>query len=222
MDQFIDRQESGRTLAQLLHAYQNRTDTIVLALPRGGVPVAYEIARSLNLPLDVFIVRKLGVPWHEELAMGAISMGNTVVFNQEIIDQLGISQHAIDQIIQAEREEIERRLLAYRGNRPQPELENKTVILVDDGIATGATVRAAILALQKNKPAAIILAVPVAPLSTCNELQHKVSEIVCPLRPDNFLAVGNWYLDFQQVTDKEVTTLLKQLWQEQQEKNDKE
>lgn len=209
MEKFSDRYEAGKILAAQLKDYANKPDVIVLSLPRGGVPVGYEIAKALALPLDVFIVRKLGVPGHEELAMGAIATGGTTIFNEEIIDELHISQSAIELILQTEQEELKRRETSYRDNMPLPNLQGKTVILVDDGIATGATMRAAIKAILQHKPASIILAVPVIALSTYNEMSALVDKIVCSLKPLNFYAVGLWYDDFSQTTDSEVSDLLK-------------
>lgn len=209
MEKFSNRYEAGKILAVQLKDYANKPNVIVLALPRGGVPVGYEIAKALALPLDVFIVRKLGVPGHEELAMGAIATGGTTIFNEEIIDDLHISQSAIDLILQSEQEELKRREINYRDNRPLPNLQGKTVILVDDGIATGATMRAAIKAVLQQKPTDVILAVPVAALSTYNEMTGLVDKIVCSLKPLNFYAVGLWYDDFSQTTDSEVSDLLK-------------
>src|SRR3990167_898993 len=208
MERFLDRYQAGKMLAEQLKSYAKKPDVIVLALPRGGVPVAYEVAKKLSVPLEVFIVRKLGVPGHEELAMGAIATGGVVVFNDEIVDNLTISQAAINRVIQAEQQELQRRELTYRGNRPFPALSGKTIILVDDGIATGATMRAAIKSLRQQSPAAIIMAVPVAALSTCEEIANNVDKIVCLLKPHNFYAVGAWYEDFSQTTDNEVFELL--------------
>lgn len=209
MERYGDRYEAGIVLAEKLKNYANQKDVIVLALPRGGVPVAYEIANTLAVPLDVFIVRKLGVPGHEELAMGAIASGGVTVFNEDIVSELQISKTAIDRVIQTETEELKRRELTYRGNRPFPDLTKKTVILVDDGIATGATMRAAIKAIRQKNPAKIILAVPVAASSTCAEMEKLVDKIVCPLMPHYFNAVGAWYDNFSQTTDDEVFGLLK-------------
>ncbi|GGI93541.1 phosphoribosyltransferase [Legionella impletisoli] len=208
MDKYHDRLNAGKFLAKELSRYKNHPDGIIFALPRGGVPVAYEIATELSLPLDVFLVRKLGVPGHRELAMGAIASGEIAFFNQSIISDLNISQEAIDEVIKAESSELKRREEAYRGDKPFPDLTNKTVILVDDGIATGATVRAAIEALRVHKPSRIVLAVPVAPRSTLYELDAEVDEIVCPLAPVNFYAVGIWYEQFPQTSDDEVRDFL--------------
>ncbi|MCW8397426.1 phosphoribosyltransferase [Legionella sp. PATHC038] len=207
---YDNRNQAGRVLADLLKDYAARTDVVILALPRGGVPVAYEVATKLSLPLDIFIVRKLGAPGHEELAMGAIASGGIAVFNQEVVNLLHIQKDAIDKIKKSEQEELSRRELVYRGKRPFPELSEKTIILVDDGIATGYTMRAAIAALKQKKPAKIIVAVPVAAQSTCDEIALLVDEIICPMRPTNFYAVGLWYNDFSQTTDDEVIELLQQ------------
>ncbi|ARG97883.1 phosphoribosyltransferase [Legionella micdadei] len=208
MEKFIDRYEAGTMLAGLLEDYAHKPNTIVLALPRGGVPVAYEVAATLSIPLEVFIVRKLGVPGHEELAMGAIATGGTVFFNQEILDSLNLPEAAIQRVIKAEEAELERRESVYRKGRPPLKITGKTIILVDDGVATGATMFAALKALRQLKPASIIVAVPVAAQSTCEELTKLADKLVCPLRPVNFYAVGLWYEDFSQTTDEEVFTLL--------------
>jgi predicted phosphoribosyltransferase len=210
MEKYPDRYEAGKILATELKSYAKRSDVIVLALPRGGVPVAYEIAKTLSLPLDVFIVRKLGVPGHEELAMGAIASGGVTVFNDEVLRDLPISKSMVDQVIQSESEELNQREIKYRGKRPFPDFTNKTIILVDDGIATGATMKAAIKALRQQKPASIIVAVPVAEYSTCQEIGNLVEKIVCPLKPHDFYAVGAWYENFSQTEDQEVYQLLKQ------------
>ncbi|MFA5959581.1 MAG: phosphoribosyltransferase [Tatlockia sp.] len=208
MDKFIDRREAGIALAKHLNEYANLPQVIVLALPRGGVPVAYEIAQTLSVPLDIFIVRKLGVPGHEELAMGAIASGDTVIFNRLLLNQLHIEQASIDAVLQAEQEELIRREHLYRGNRAFPVLTGKTIILVDDGIATGATMQAAVASLRKHKPASIIIAVPVAARETCEKMAKSVDRLICPLQPLHFYAVGLWYENFSQVSDKEVIELL--------------
>ncbi len=208
MEKFIDRQEAGIVLAKYLKDYANQSNVIALALPRGGVPVAYEVAKALSIPLDIFIVRKLGVPGHEELAMGAIASGGTVIFNEPLMSQLGIDQSSIDAVLQSEDKELVRREHLYRGNRSFPELLGKIVILVDDGIATGSTMQAAIKALRKYKPASIIIAVPVAARSTCEEMATLADKIICPLKPINFYAVGLWYENFSQTPDSEVIELL--------------
>lgn len=208
MDKYIDRHDAGKKLAKFLSAYKNKQDTIALALPRGGVPVAYEIAKALLIPMDVFIVRKLGVPGHEELAMGAIASGGVTYYNDEIVSQLNLSPGAISEVIASEEKELKRREENYRGENPFPDLKGKTVILIDDGIATGATTRAAIKALKKQNPKRIVLAVPVAAASTVAEMAKEVDEIICPLKPINFYAVGLWYDNFSQTTDEEVAVLL--------------
>lgn len=210
MDRYRDRKEAGQVLAQKLQAYANRNDVIVLALPRGGVPVGFEIAKSLGVPLDVFIVRKLGVPGYSELAMGAIAMGGAQVFNDDVIREFSISKEEIKAVITSEEAELERRVFAYRGDHPFPSLHDKTVILVDDGIATGATMRAAVKALRQLQPTSIIIAVPVAAKDMCESIQLLVNELICPLRPPFFHAVGAWYDDFSQTEDEEVYTLLKE------------
>ena len=208
MNRFLDRPQAGRALAELLKQYAHQPDVIVLALPRGGVPVAYEIAQALSAPLDVIIVRKLGVPGHEEFAFGAVASGGSVVFNEDIMSLLALNQSAIDQVLKDELQEMARREQVYRGDSPFPELTDKTVILVDDGIATGATMRAAIQALQQKKPAKIIIAVPVAAHSTCEAMAAMVNQIVCPLQPVDLNAVGLWYDNFSQTSDSEVIELL--------------
>lgn len=208
MDRYRNRYTAGKILAEQLNHYANRSDVIVLALPRGGVPVAFEIANALSVPLDVFIVRKLGVPTHQELAMGAIATGGMIVYNDDIIRELHITQAQIKQVIELEQQELDRRNKKYRGDKPFPSLNNKIIILVDDGIATGATMRAAIAALRKQSPKKIVLAVPVAALDTINNMKVLVDEIVCPLQPSLFHAVGVWYETFNQTEDNEVHELL--------------
>lgn len=208
MEKFYDRHAAGKALAKQLMRYAKKKAVIVLALPRGGVPVAYEIATALDVSLDILVVRKLGVPWHEELAMGAIAGNGHVVFNQSVIDDLNISRAMIDEVIQAELKELQRREKVYRGERLFPVLADKTIILVDDGIATGATMRAAIATLKLQKPTKIIVAVPVASAAACEEIAKEVDEFICLLRPDHFLSVGAWYVDFSQTTDEEVYALL--------------
>jgi predicted phosphoribosyltransferase len=209
MDKFKDRIEAGCALAQSLAPYAQNQCVIILALPRGGVPVGYEIAKMLSLPLDVFIVRKLGLPGHEELAMGAIASGGTVVLNESLLSQLTIPPLSVKTKIEEEQEELVRREHLYRGARPFPELQGKIVILVDDGIATGATMKAAIKALNTHKPASIVVAVPVAAYSTCKEIEAMVDKLICPLQPVHFNAVGLWYEHFLQTTDGEVLELLR-------------
>jgi putative phosphoribosyl transferase len=183
-DRFVDRTEAGKLLAAQLIRYAARKDTIVLALPRGGVPVAFEIARALKAPLDVFLVRKLGLPGHEELAMGAIATGGVRVLNRDVVAYLNIPQGIIDTVARQEQQELERRESLYRGDRPAPEVRGRTVILVDDGLATGSTMRAAIAALKKSEPGRIVVAVPVAPPSAVEDLQKEVDEVVCVFTPE--------------------------------------
>lgn len=203
-----DRTQAGRLLGQRLSAYQNRGDVIVLALPRGGVPVGFEIAQALHAPLDVFIVRKLGVPGHRELALGAISSGGVRVLNEDVIQALDISPEDIEQIAAEERTELARRESAYRDNRPAPDVHGRTVILVDDGFATGSTLRAAIQAVRSLRPGRVVAAAGVAPLSTFLELKAEVDEVVCLITPRFFSAIGVLYEDFLQVSDEEVKDLL--------------
>jgi putative phosphoribosyl transferase len=205
---FRDRAEAGRHLAGLLRGYAGRDDVIVLALPRGGVPVAYEVAKALGVPLDVFMVRKLGVPRHEELAMGAIASGGVLVLDEGLIRSLGIGTAQVQQAIAAEVRELDRRERVYRDGRGPPQLEGRTVILVDDGLATGATMRAAALAVREHRPARIVIAVPVAAAETCRELRDDADEIVCVATPRPFGAVGLWYDNFAQTSDEEVRALL--------------
>jgi putative phosphoribosyl transferase len=206
---FQDRREAGGVLAHALEHFRNQPNVIVLALPRGGVPVAYEVARELNLPMDVFIVRKLGVPGQEELAMGAIASGGTVVMNRSVVDELAISQEEIEAAAGREKLEIERRERDYRHGRPPVQIEGRTVILIDDGLATGASMRAAARALRP-RARRIIVAVPVASQSTCDEFRNEVDEVVCATTPQPFYAVGMFYRNFDQTTDEEVSMLLSQ------------
>lgn len=205
---FTDRAEAGELLAARVSALANRDDVIVLALPRGGVPVGYEVARALGVALDVFVVRKLGVPGHEELAMGAIASGDVRLLNHEVVDALGIPANVIDRVAEREGVELERREQLYRGSRPLAPLANKTVILVDDGLATGSTMRAAVTAVRHQQPAKIIVAVPVGAPSTCSELSKDADEVVCLRTPEPFVAVGLWYRDFTATSDTEVRELL--------------
>jgi predicted phosphoribosyltransferase len=204
---FQDRREAGRVLAGLLDKYRGGPD--VLGLPRGGVPVAYEVAMALDAPLDVFLVRKLGVPGREELAMGAIASGGVIVLNEDVVRDLAISPETIQHVAQREGKELRRREEAYRQGRPPPDLAGKTVIVVDDGLATGASMRAAIHALRRLRPARIVVAVPAAPESTCQDLSTMVDEVVCATTPSPFVAVGQAYWDFTQTTDEEVRDLLR-------------
>jgi putative phosphoribosyl transferase len=210
MQKYFDRHEAGKVLAEQMKPYTKRANTIVLALPRGGVPVAYEIARILQLPLDVFIVRKLGLPSHAEVAFGAIATGGVIVFNETMLQSPELTQSAVDEVIQSEHRELQRREAAYRGHRPFPILNDKTIILVDDGIATGATMRVAIKALREQNPVEIIVAVPVSDLSAYTDIKKMANQVFCPLMPDHFYAVGVWYDHFSQTTDAEVFALLHQ------------
>ncbi len=205
---FRDRVEAGQFLARRLHAYRTCLNTLVLALPRGGVPVGYEVARELRVPLDTFLVRKLGVPGHEELAMGAIATGGIRILNEDIIRQLKIPLDDIEAVAERERGELERRERLYRGEKPPPVVRDKTVILVDDGLATGASMRVAIAALRRQAPAKIIVAVPVASTQTCSELRSLADDVVCAFTPEPFYAVGQGYATFDQTTDSEVQDLL--------------
>jgi len=201
---YQDRHDAGRFLATLLDRYAGRPDVIVLGLPRGGVPVAAEVARHLGAPLDVFVVRKLGVPGYEELAMGALASGGVRVLNEEVVRELGISGDAIDAVADVQARELARREQVYRGGRPPLDLAGRTVILVDDGLATGSTMRAAVAGLRQRGPSRVVIAVPVAATSTCEALAGEVDDIVCGQTPEPFLAVGLWYADFSQTTDEEV------------------
>jgi predicted phosphoribosyltransferase len=205
---FRNRTEAGQRLAEHLSVYAGRTDVLVLALPRGGVPVAFEVARALRAPLDVFLVRKLGVPGHEELAMGAVASGGVVAINEEAVQELDIHGLVIEAVVARERQELARRERAYRDDRPAPDVRGRAVIVVDDGLATGSTMRAAIAALRKQKPARVILAVPVGSVDVVAELQGQADEVVCVRTPEPFRSVGTWYEDFTQVADDEVRGLL--------------
>jgi putative phosphoribosyl transferase len=205
---FRNRIDAGRQLAAALAKYANRPDVIVLGLPRGGIPVAAEVARALHVPLDVFVVRKLGVPGHEEYAMGAIASGGVRLLNRRTVAAAGLTPAQVESVTAAERAELERRERSYRGDRPFPDLTGKTIILVDDGLATGASMRAAIEALRQERPARIVVAVPVAAPETCQAFRHVADEIVCAATPEPFYAVGRWYDDFSQTTDQEVHELL--------------
>ncbi len=205
---FADRRDAGRLLAVRLRQYANRGEVVVLALPRGGVPVAYEVASALHAPLDVLSVRKLGVPGHEELAMGAIGSGGLKALNYDVIDGLGIGQEEVERVAEREGRELERRERVYRDSRPYPQIEGKTVILIDDGLATGASMLVAVRALREKHPAKIVVAVPVGPRDTCAMLGEAADEVVCYAAPEFFGGVGAWYDDFRQTTDDEVRELL--------------
>ena len=206
---FSDRADAGRKLAARLTRYANREDVLVLALPRGGVPVAYEVAKELRAPLDVFLVRKLGVPGHKELAMGAIASGGIRVVNQELVNYLGIPDEVIDAIAAVEQRELERRAVSYRDDRPPPNIKDQVVILIDDGLATGSTMSAAAASLRLQKPRRIVVAVPVSSPETCDEFRSEVDEIVCAVTPEHLPGVSLWYKDFSQTSDEEVRELLK-------------
>jgi len=205
---FLNRQDAGRQLAAKLAAYASDPSVLVLGLPRGGVPVAYEVARALEAPLDVFVVRKLGVPGHRELAMGAIASGGLRVLNMDVIEVLNIAPAAVESVADRELLEIERQERAFRGNAPLPELAGRTLIVVDDGLATGSTMRAAVGALRRSNPARIIVAVPVAAAETARRLQGEADAVVCLSTPPDFHAVSMWYDDFSQTSDEEVRSLL--------------
>ena len=211
---FRNRAEAGRALARTLSHYAGRDEVVVLALPRGGVPVAYEVARELGAPLDVFLVRKLGVPGHEELAMGAIASGGVLVLDEGVLRWLGISEKQIQKTLAREMDELRRREAAYRDGRPLPDLKGKTVILVDDGLATGASMQAAARAVRRYEPARTVIAVPVASRVTCDQFRAEVDEVVCAVTPAPFYSVGNWYEDFSQTSDEEVHELLERAAQE--------
>jgi len=208
MPGFRNRTDAGRRLARELAEYAGRDDVLVLALPRGGVPVGYEIARALGAPLDVFVVRKLGLPFHEELAMGAIASGGARLISRDVVAMYGVTPDDIERVTREETLELERRERRYRGDRPFPSLSGKTVILVDDGLATGSSMRVAVGALRQEKPARIVVAVPVAAPETCDAFREIADDIVCAATPDPFYAVGMWYDDFSQTTDAEVHDLL--------------
>jgi predicted phosphoribosyltransferase len=205
---FRDRREAGRVLAGLLHAYRNRGDVVVLGLARGGIPVAWEVAAALRAPMDAFVVRKLGAPGHEEFAVGALASGGRVVINDDVVRGLRITPQQLRDIAEAEGRELIRREAAYRGGRPPADVAGKTVILVDDGLATGASMLAAVQALREAEPAQIVIAVPAAPESTCREFAGIVDDVVCATMPTPFFAVGESFWDFRQVSDEEVRELL--------------
>ncbi len=205
---FHDRHDAGRQLAARLTRYANRSEVLVLALPRGGVPVGYEVAQALGAPLDVFLVRKLGVPGREELAMGALASGSVLVVNDEVVRTLRIPQSVIQAVAREEQQELVRREEAYRDGRPAPDVRGRVVILVDDGLATGSTMRAAVQALKKLGPQRVVVAVPVGAPETCAAMSDAADEVVCGQEPEHFAAVGLWYEDFTQTSDEEVTDLL--------------
>ena len=205
---FANRQEAGKMLAKALSGYSSN-NLLILALPRGGVPVAYEVAMTLLAPMDLWLVRKLGVPGHEELAFGALAVGDICVLNEEIVNQLNISQVVVDTVIARERQELERRNSLYRKGNPPPFVERKTVIIIDDGLATGATMRAAVSSLRQARAGRIIVAVPVGAAPTCRKIEKEADELICLHTPEPFYGVGRWYVDFSQTTDEEVLAILK-------------
>lgn len=210
---FQDRSEAGRALATHLLAYDGRPDVLVLGLPRGGVPVAYEIADRLNLPLDVLLVRKLGLPGVEEVAMGAIASGGARVLNREAIDAFGVSSDVVSHVIETEQRELDRRAEAYRGERPDPVVTGRTIIVLDDGLATGATMQAAAEALAQQNPTRLVAAAPVGAPDSVQRITGVADEVVCPHRPADFRGVGQFYRDFEATRDEEVVRLLEQAWQ---------
>jgi putative phosphoribosyl transferase len=214
LEKFRNRTEAGKLLADKLKDYThaNLSDVLVLGLPRGGVPVAFEVAKALDAPLDVCLVRKLGVPGHKELAMGAIATGGVRVLNEDVVHWLRISEETIDEVMAIEMRELERRNRVYRGNRPAPKVKNNTIILVDDGIATGATIQAAIATLKQQQPRKLIIAVPVAAAATCAQLETEVDKVVCVMAPEDLYGIGIWYENFDQTTDAEVLELLTFAW----------
>jgi predicted phosphoribosyltransferase len=205
---FRDRRDAGRYLAGMLGTYAGRDDVVVLGLPRGGVPVAHEVAKALAAPLDVFVVRKLGVPGHEELAMGAVASGGVQVLNERVLDLAGVDSVALESVVARESRELARREGAYRGDVPPLDLRDKVVLLVDDGLATGSTMRAAVRAVRDRGPARVVVAVPAGAAETCDELAADADEVVCAVMPSPFLAVGQWYYDFSQTSDDDVRALL--------------
>src|SRR5687767_7383044 len=210
MSPFKDRRDAGRKLAQKLSVYAVKPDIVVLALPRGGVPVAYEVALALSAPLDVFIVRKLGLPGREELAMGAVASGGVRVLNGYIVRMLSIPEEVINIVTKRELRELQRREELYRGNRPTPEVSERTILLIDDGLATGASMRAAIAGLRAQDPARIVVAVPAAAPEACEAIRTEVDENVCAITPETFYGVGRWYEEFSQATDEQVRMLLEE------------
>jgi putative phosphoribosyl transferase len=215
ISQFQDRHEAGKILARFLQVYANRPDVLVLALPRGGVPVAFEVARALGAPLDILLVRKLGVPGYEEVAMGAIAAGGFRLINMGVVRNLGITNNILNSVISREERELARRERLYRGNQTPLAIADRAIILVDDGLATGATMRVAVAALRKHLPARIVVAVPIAARSACEEMKSEVDDVVCAVKPDPFYAVGLWYADFSETTDEEVRECLEIAGREQ-------
>jgi putative phosphoribosyl transferase len=213
---FRDRTEGAHALADALAAYAGRTDLLVLGLPRGGVPVAAEVAKRLGAPLDLVIVRKLGAPGQEELAVGAIASSGGRVLNEDLVRLLHLSEATLERITDREREELRRRERAYRGARPAPEMKDRCLLLVDDGLATGATMRAAVQAVRQAGPSRVVVAVPVAPPDTVAVLRQEADEVVCVAMPEPFMSVGRWYLNFSQVSDQQVVEILRQAWAEQE------
>ncbi|HEY9861611.1 MAG TPA: phosphoribosyltransferase [Candidatus Obscuribacterales bacterium] len=208
MKRFQNRTEAGQALASLLSQYSDRADVLVLGLPRGGVPIAFEIAAALHAPLDIFLVRKLGVPGHEELAMGAIASGDVRVLNQDVVEMEYVSDAALEQVTQSEQQELQRREHLYRGDRPVLPIQDQTVILVDDGLATGATMRAAVMAVRQQEPKEIVVAVPVGARQAYEQISPQVDAIICAVMPERFNSVGAWYEEFPQTSDREVCELL--------------
>ncbi len=207
---FRDRSEAGQFLAEKLSHYAHRDDVLVLGIPCGGVPVAFEVAKALGAPLDAFLVRKLGLPGREELAMGAIASGGVMVLNDSVIKRFDVSDSVIQSLVLRKRRELDARARKYRGNRPPPRIGGRVVIVIDDGLATGASMRAAVEALRTQRPQRIVVAVPVGAVSTCQELQNDADEVVCFITPEDFAAVGMWYEDFAQTTDDDVKRLLEE------------
>jgi len=207
---FKDRKAAGQLLAGYLSSYANCSDVLVLSLPRGGVPIGFEVAKALDATLDIFLVRKLGVPGRKELAMGAVASGGVRVLNNGIVKGHCLSEARIEQVAAKEQQELERRERFYRDDRPTPPIRDRSVILVDDGLATGAPMRAAIRALRQQQPAQVVVAVPIAPLKVCREFESQVNQVVCAETPHHFFSVGLWYEDFAQITDEEVRDLLRQ------------
>lgn len=216
---FQDRKDAGRELASRLAAYAHRGDVLVLALPRGGVPVAFEVAMELEAPLDIFVVRKLGVPGHEELAMGAIASGGVLVLNEDVVAGLQIPDQVLRRVAAEEQEELARREHAYRNGRPAPEISGRQVILIDDGLATGASMISAVQGLRKQLPGGIVIAVPVAARQTIDRLRPEVDDLVCVAVPEPFHGVGQWYEDFRQTGDDEVRDLLEQAYHQRQHRS---